>query len=119
MDMKQHHRVLFGEDIFNNLHISASLHRVQVEYELREKLALLRQHLLLAYGNESRLWELLTRSVSSFATLFRHVLIVLGDDAPTGKRQAVKALAETDRFRSIRFSAGVGRSRADCEIQAV
>ena len=90
LDMKQHHQMLFGEDIFNNLHISASLHRVQVEYELREKLALLRQHLLLAYGNDSRLWELLTRSVSSFATLFRHALIVLGDNSPTGKRQAIK-----------------------------
>ena len=98
MDMKQHHRVLFGEDIFNNLDISGSLHRVQVEYELREKLALLRQHLLLAYGNDSRLWELLTRSVSSFATLFRHALIVLGDNSPTGKRQAIKSLAEKIGF---------------------
>lgn len=103
MDMKQHHRVLFGEDIFNNLHISASLHRVQVEYELREKLALLRQHLLLACGNDSRLWELLTRSVSSFATLFRHALIVLGANAPTGKRQAIKVLAEKIGFDPSAF----------------
>jgi hypothetical protein len=94
MDVKQHHRVLFGEDVFATVSIPPNLHRVQVEYELREKLALLRQHLLLAYGNESRLWELLTRSVSSFATLFRHALMVLGYEAPIGKRQAVKALAE-------------------------
>lgn len=104
MDMKQHHRVLFGDDIFNNLHISASLHRVQVEYELREKLALLRQHLLLAYGNDSRLWELLTRSVSSSATLFRHALIVLQEEnVPTGKRQAIKALAEKIGFDPLPF----------------
>lgn len=94
MDVKQNHRVLFGEDVFSKLSIPENLHRVQVEYELREKLALLRQHLLLAYGNDSRLWELLTRSVSSFATLFRHALMVLGYEAPIGKRQAVKALAE-------------------------
>ena len=43
-----------------DLSIPANLHRVQVEYELREKLALLRQHLLLASGNDSRMWELLT-----------------------------------------------------------
>jgi len=94
IDMQQHHRVLFGEDVIQRLSIPANLHRLQVEYELREKLALLRQHLLLATGNQSRMWELLLRSVSSFATLFRHALIVLGHDAPVGKREAVQALAK-------------------------
>ncbi|HEV3306746.1 MAG TPA: nucleotidyltransferase domain-containing protein [Candidatus Sulfotelmatobacter sp.] len=93
LDVKQHHRVLFGEDVFKDLSIPANLHRVQVEYELREKLALLRQHLLLASGNDSRMWELLARSVSSFATLFRHALIVLGYEAPISKRQAIEVLA--------------------------
>lgn len=98
LDVKQHHRVLFGEDVFKDLSIPANLHRVQVEYELREKLVLLRQHLLLAAGNNSRMWELLTRSVSSFATLFRHALIVLGNNAPVGKREAVQALARQVGF---------------------
>ena len=98
MDMQQHHRVVFGEDILKNLSIPMNLHRVQVEYELREKLALLRQHLLLASGNDSRLWELLVRSVSSFATLFRHALIVLGHEAPVGKREAVQALSKQIGF---------------------
>src|SRR5208337_3920773 len=98
LDMQQHHRVVFGEDVLQGLSIPASLHRLQVEYELREKLALLRQHLLLASGNDSRLWELLVRSVSSFATLFRHALIVLGHDAPGGKREAVQALSKQIGF---------------------
>ncbi|MGB2602264.1 MAG: hypothetical protein WBC78_01625, partial [Candidatus Sulfotelmatobacter sp.] len=68
------------------------------EYELREKLALLRQHLLLASGNNSRLWELLLRSVSSFATLFRHALIVLGHDAPVSRRETVHALSKKIGF---------------------
>ncbi len=103
MDVKQHHRVLFGEDVFQNLSIPSNLHRLQVEYELREKLALLRQHVLLASGNDSRMWELLTRSVSSFATLFRHALMVLGHEAPIGKRQAIKALSETIGFDASSF----------------
>ncbi len=69
-----------------------------MEYELREKLALLRQHLLLASGSDSRLWELLIRSVSSFTTLFRHALIVLGHEAPVGKREAVQALSKQIGF---------------------
>jgi hypothetical protein len=98
MDMKQHSRVVFGEDVLQGLSLPVNLHRVQVEYELREKLVLLRQHLVLAVGNESRMWELLVRSVSSFATLFRHALMVLGDDAPVGKREAVEALAKKIGF---------------------
>ncbi len=98
LDMQQHHRVLFGEDVVKGLSIPAKLHSVQVEYEMREKLALLRQHLLLASGKDSRMWELLLRSVSSFATLFRHALIVLGHDAPVGKREAVQALSKQIGF---------------------
>ena len=62
--------------------IPMDLHRVQVEYELREKLVLLRQHVLLASENDSRLWDLLQRSVSSLRTLFRHALIALGRGRP-------------------------------------
>jgi hypothetical protein len=98
IDMQQYHRTVFGADVLQGLSIPANLHRVQVEYELREKLALLRQQLLLASGNDSRLWDLLIRSVSSFATLFRHALIVLGHDAPVGKREAVQALSKQIGF---------------------
>lgn len=103
LDMQQHHRVVFGEDILKTLTIPANLHRAQVEYELREKLSLLRQHMLLAAGDDSRMWDLLTRSVSSFVTLFRHALMVLGQDAPVGKREAVQALANQIEFDPSAF----------------
>lgn len=103
MDIKAHHRVLFGEDVLQSLTIPTKLHRVQVEYELGEKLTLLRQHLLRASGNEARMWELLTRSVSSFATLFRHSLIVLGFEAPIGKREAIQALSKQIGFDGSAF----------------
>ena len=93
LDMQQHHRVLFGEDVVQGLRISMHVHRVQVEYELREKLILLRQQILLASGNDSRLWDLLLHSVPSFGTLFRHALIALGETAPPARREAVQALS--------------------------
>src|SRR5271165_1889709 len=46
VDMKQRHRLLHGEDVLSSLNIPMTLHRAQLEYELREKLFLLRQHLL-------------------------------------------------------------------------
>src|SRR5579864_3392821 len=91
LDMQQHHKVLFGDDPLKGLHIPLDLHRVQVEYELREKLILLRQHVLLAADNESRLWDLLLRSAPSFSTLFRHALVALGDESPPTRREAAKA----------------------------
>lgn len=103
IDMQQHHRMILGEDVLRGLSIPKGLHRAQVEYELREKLALLRQHLLLAAGNESRMLDLLVRSVSSFATLFRHALIVLGHDAPAGRREAVQALSREIAFDATAF----------------
>lgn len=98
LDMQQHHRVLFGDDPLKDLQIPMDLHRVQVEYELREKMILLRQHLLLAANHESRLWELVLRSAPSFSTLFRHALITLGDSKSTSRRDAVAALAQRVGF---------------------
>jgi hypothetical protein len=98
LDMQQHHRVLFGEDVVQGLRISMHVHRVQVEYELREKLILFRQQVLLASGNNSRLWDLLLRSVPSFGTLFRHALIALGDASQPGRREAVLALSKRVEF---------------------
>lgn len=98
LDMQQHHRLLFGEDVVQGLRIPMGLHRVQVEYELREKLILLRQQVLLAAGNNSRLWELLLRSVPSFGTLFRHAMIALGEASPPGRREAVQALSKRVGF---------------------
>ena len=98
LDMQQHHRVLLGEDVVQGLRISVHVHRVQVEYELREKLILLRQQILLASGNESRMWDLLLHSVPSFGTLFRHALIALGDNSHARRREAVDALAKRVAF---------------------
>ena len=100
IDMQRHHRVLFGDDPLKDLRIPMDLHRVQVEYELREKLILLRQHLMLADANEARLWEVVLRSVSSLSTLFRHTLIALGDSASTSRREAIAALAQRVGFDS-------------------
>src|SRR5437773_1725781 len=47
VDMKQRHRVVHGQDMLRDLEVPLQMHRAQLEYELREKLFLLRQHILL------------------------------------------------------------------------
>ena len=93
LDIVRHHRVLFGEDVLAALTIRTELHRVQVEYELREKLLLLRRSVLLAARNKDRLWDVLLGSLASFSTLFRHALIAIGEEPPESKREAVAKLA--------------------------
>jgi hypothetical protein len=71
-----------------------NLHRVAVERELRTNLVRLRQRYLAASANDSKaVLRLMTDSVSSFVTLFRHALIALGEQAPESKRDVVARLA--------------------------
>jgi hypothetical protein len=65
-------------------------HRGQLEYELREKVILLRQSLIAALGNTPRMWELMLRSLPAFSTLFRHALLELGEPA-TGSKSCARS----------------------------
>ena len=103
LDMQQRHRVLFGEDVLSGLQIPMHLHRAQLEYELREKLILLRERLLLATGDKKQLWDLMLSSLSTFTTLFRHGLIALGEMPPNAKRDVVQGLAARTPFDATAF----------------
>ena len=103
VDMKQRHRLLYGEDVLQNLEVPMHLHKSQLEYELREKLFLLRQHILLAGRDEKQLWEVMLNSLSSFTTLFRHVLIEMGEQGRKHSREAVKDLSARLNFDSSAF----------------
>jgi predicted nucleotidyltransferase len=103
LDMKRRHRVLFGPDAVASLQIPMVLHRAQLEYELREKLILLRQRLLVDSRDEARTWHLLLRSLPAFATLFRHTLIAQGQPEPASKRDSIRALAAMLAFDASPF----------------
>ena len=98
LDIKAHHRILWGQDTFASLEIPLALHRVQVERELRTDLLKLRQHYVAAPGDNTRVLRLMTESVSSFASLFRHALLALGESTPERlprrKREIIGSLAE-------------------------
>jgi len=98
VDMKQRYRVLHGEDVLRSLDVPLTMHRAQLEYELREKLFLLRQHLLLAAEREKELWEVMLHSLSSFTTLFRHVLLEMGETGRKHSREAVVELSKRVNF---------------------
>ncbi|HEV3253917.1 MAG TPA: hypothetical protein VG033_05900 [Candidatus Acidoferrales bacterium] len=92
LDIKAHHRVLFGEDLFAHLDVPMTLHRAQVERELRTNALRLRQAILTTSNGEDHL-RLMTSSISSFAALFRHALLALGEKPPEDKRSAIQRMA--------------------------
>jgi hypothetical protein len=93
-DIKKTHRVLFGSDQFSSLEVPMNLHRVAVERELRTNLIRLRQKFMAAAANDGKaVLRLMTDSVSSFVTLFRHALIAMGEQPPEAKRDVVSRLA--------------------------
>jgi hypothetical protein len=103
LDIKQHHRILYGEDVFRDLSIPMDKHRIELEHELRTKLLFLRQHYLLAAHEDGKVAHLMLDSLSSFVALFRHALLALGSNPPGSKRQVMEELAQKLAFDSSPF----------------
>lgn len=100
IDMKARHRLLHGTDLLGSIDVPRDMHRVQVERELRTSLIKLRQRFFEVKGDEATS-RLMTASVSTFGTLFRHALMVFGQTAPMAKRAAVE---EIGRYLSLDVS---------------
>src|ERR1044072_151367 len=71
--------VLYGRDPFEFVQLSDANLRHQAEYELRSKLIQLRRHYIPASISIEKLADLMSDSLSSFAALFRSVLLLHGD----------------------------------------
>ena len=103
LDIKAAHRVLHGEDAMAALHVPMDLHRLQVERELRNNTLRLRQHYVRHPTDSRKTLELMTASISTFAALFRHALIALGEDPPPTKRGSMDRLATVLGFDPAPF----------------
>jgi predicted nucleotidyltransferase len=94
IDMSEVRSVLHGIDPFDGLKVSTQNLRHQLEYELRAKLLRLRRLYIPASRNANQLARLMADSLNNLAVLFRHVLMMLGKEAPFDKHDCVMKLAE-------------------------
>ena len=85
--------VLYGHDPFEFVKLSDVNLRHQTEYELRSKLIQLRRLYIPASISVEKLCDLMSDSLSSFAALFRAVLILHGQEAPISKPDVVRVTA--------------------------
>ena len=94
-DIRDHHQMLHGEDFLAAFDVPMKFHRWQVKRDLRSNWLRLRQAIVSAPKKRSVQLGIMTASISTFAALFRHALIALGEPAPENNRAAF------DRFGAI------------------
>ena len=95
--------VLYGHDPFEFVQLSNANLRHQTEYELRSKLIQLRRLYIPASISIEKLCDLMSDSLSSFAALFRAVLMLHGQQAPVSKPDGVRATAKLLRLDPTPF----------------
>ena len=96
-------KVLFGVDVLTDLDIPAGNLRLQTEYELRSKLLQLRRQYIPASASVEGLKSLMVDSLSSFAALFRAVLVINGLTPPATKPEIVAMIVQHFRIDGVPF----------------
>ena len=86
--------VLYGRDPFEFVKLTKAHLRHQTEYELRSKLIQLRRLYIPASVSVEKLSALMSDSLSSFAALFRPVMILMGEEPPVSKPDCVRAIVK-------------------------
>jgi predicted nucleotidyltransferase len=94
LDIRAAYRVLHGKDLVQSIQVSPEHHRHQVEHELRSRLLRLRERYLALQKDRRELIQLLVDSLPTFATLFRHVLMLQGGQPPVKKREIFHEAAQ-------------------------
>jgi hypothetical protein len=87
--MEAARKVLYGSDVLENVKVSDANLRHQTEYELRSKLVQLRRQYIPASASVDGLKTLMAESFTSFAALFRAVLLLHGIEPPVTKHEVV------------------------------
>jgi hypothetical protein len=93
VDMKLRHRMLHGDDFFEQFEVPLRLHALQLERELRTNWLRLREAILAAPEKKKAHLAIMMSSVSTFCALFRHALWALGNPMPATKREGVDGIA--------------------------
>ena len=88
-NMERARKVLYGKDVLADVRISDEFLRHQTEYELRSKLIRLRRAYIPASVSAEGLAHLMAESLTSFAALFRAVLLMHGVTPPVPKHETV------------------------------
>jgi hypothetical protein len=94
IEIQETHLLLEGNDLLAGLEVPRNNLRLQCEHELRVKLLRLRLAYLQSKRDHRALEPVLRGAASSFATLFRTLLRLRGEQPPAGTPQVVERVAD-------------------------
>lgn len=94
LSMRQHHRVVFGEDVLASLNISKTNLRLQIEREVKGKLLHLRENFLAEGFNRDGLLTLLRQTLPAFNSLFEALLYLRDQPIPDQRREVFARVVE-------------------------
>jgi hypothetical protein len=97
-DIKENHRLLFGEDPFPNLPVSHENLRLELEHELQGKVLQLKTKFMMTEGKPKQVQRLMIESLSTFLVLFKSALWLFNEKPPVKKMEALKKLHEKIPF---------------------
>lgn len=92
--MERARKILYGADVLENLKISDEHLRHQTEFELRSNLIKLRRAYIPASSSAESLINVMSNSLSTFAAIFRAVLLLYGIEPPITKHEIVALTAQ-------------------------
>jgi Nucleotidyltransferase domain. len=95
LDIKEHYRVLTGEDVLSTISPEKEHLRLQVERELKGKWLHLIDEYTSSYKNRKQLIRLSAVSLKALAPVFRMLLKLKNHEIPSGKRELLAALEKS------------------------
>ncbi|MDO8734781.1 MAG: hypothetical protein Q7K21_06450 [Elusimicrobiota bacterium] len=115
LDMKDNHKVLYGEDPFDNLEIKNTHLRHECEFELKGKLLKLQQGYVVS-RNKSDVRNLLIKSVTTFLILFRHIVRLFNEVPPAKRLDALNILSGKTGLNPSVFVTIFNMKRGDKDV---
>lgn len=94
LNLKAHHKVIYGEDFLHNLAIEKKFVRLQCERELKGKLLQLRQGLMETRGDKKAIKRLIIHSAPTFFAIFRAMLFLYNIDIPRRSTDVLHLFAQ-------------------------
>ena len=116
--MQANYRLVYGEDLLENLRFKPADIRVQCERELKGKALHLRQAYLESRENPKVLKGVIAGSITTFTALFQGLLSLAGKSIPKTKEEIVKAVSEQYGLDSETFLKLLTVKRGQIKISA-
>ena len=94
LNMKKHHKPVYGEEILDKLEIGHKDLRLKCEEQIKGKLLHLRKNFILTLGKKDALEEMLLITIPTFASIFTALLELQNVPVPTHKNEILIKTAE-------------------------